>query len=42
MGHSNGQLSDADIEHICTLWIAEVLEQDEEARMEDAACQANR
>ena len=42
MGHSNGQLSDADIEHICTLWIAEVLEQDEEARIEGATCQANR
>jgi len=34
MGHSDGQLSDADIEHICQLWVAEVLEQDEEARME--------
>lgn len=34
MGRSDGQLSDSDIEHICALWIAEVLEQDEEARIE--------
>lgn len=34
MTHSDGQLSDEDIEHICALWIAEGLEEDEEARME--------
>ena len=34
MGHSDGQLSDGDIEHICQLWIASNLEEDKEARME--------
>lgn len=32
--HSQGELSEADIEHICKLWIASVLEEDEEVRME--------
>ncbi len=32
--HSDGQLSDEDIEHVCALWIAEGLEEDEEARRE--------
>ena len=32
--HVDGELSGEDIEHICALWIAEILEQDEEARME--------
>ena len=32
--HSNGQLSDDDISYLCALWIADGLEQDEEARME--------
>ena len=34
MTRSDGQLSDEDIEHICALWIAEGLEEDEEVRME--------
>src|SRR5690348_8315491 len=33
-GHSDGQLSDEDIEHICRLWCASMLEEDEESRME--------
>jgi hypothetical protein len=34
MTHSDGQLSDEDIEHICALWIAEGLGEDEEICME--------
>jgi hypothetical protein len=34
VAHSGGQLSDEDIQHICALWIAEGLEEDEETRME--------
>lgn len=32
--HSSGELSEEDIKHICELWIASVLEEDEESRME--------
>jgi hypothetical protein len=32
--HSSGELSDEDIKHICELWIASLLEEDEEYRME--------
>ncbi|MBA4144068.1 MAG: tyrosine-type recombinase/integrase [Nitrosospira sp.] len=32
--HSSGELSEEDIKHICELWIASVLEEDEEYRME--------
>lgn len=34
MARSGGQLSDEDIKYICELWITELLEQDEEARIE--------